>query len=80
MDDLILRVAIWQDDHWTDRLAFLDCGPQNTAGAAKVVLVFLPSVIEYMLIAVLTVRLQARARQLDAANEKDIAAIMQAGK
>ena len=55
MDDLILRAAIWQDGHWIDRSALLDCGPQITAGAAKVVLVsfdqncmfFLPSVIEY---------------------------------
>lgn len=38
MDDLILRAAIWQDDHWTDRSALLECGPQNTTGASKVVL------------------------------------------
>ena len=55
MDDLFLRAAIWQDDHWTDRSALLDCGPQTSAGAANVVLVsfdqncmfFLPSFIEY---------------------------------
>ncbi len=38
MDDLILRATIWQDDHWTDRSAILECGEQNTTGAAKVVL------------------------------------------
>lgn len=38
MDDLILRAAIWQDDHWSDRSALLECGPQNTVGASKVVL------------------------------------------
>ena len=55
MDHFILRAAICQDDHLDDRSALLDCGPQTTAGAAKVVLVsfdrncmfFLPSVIEF---------------------------------
>ena len=57
MDDLTLHAAIWQDDHWTDRSALLDCGAQTTPGAANVVLVsfdrncmlILPSVIEHML-------------------------------
>ena len=86
---MILRAPIWQDGRWTDRSALLDCGAQATAGEANVVLVsldwncmyFLPSVIEHMLMTfILTVRLKARARQLDAANEKDMAAIMKAGK
>jgi protein SMG6 len=40
MDDLILRAAIWQDDHWIDRSALLNAGARETscAGAAKVVL------------------------------------------
>ena len=37
MDDLVLRAAIRQDDHWTDRSALLDSGPQTSAGAATVV-------------------------------------------
>ena len=41
---------------------------------------FSPSVIEHMLMTFLAVRLKARARQLDAANEKDMAAIMKAGE
>ena len=76
-----MDAAIWQDDHWTDPSALLDCGPQTTAGAANVVLVsfdrkciFLPSVIEHMLMMFLAVRLKVRARQFGAANEKDMAA------
>ena len=39
MDDLILRAAIWQKDHWVDRSAFfkLDAN-RDISGAAKVVL------------------------------------------
>ncbi|CCM02870.1 uncharacterized protein FIBRA_04983 [Fibroporia radiculosa] len=40
MDDLILRAAIWQDEHWADRSGLLQStdAPRDTAGAAKVVL------------------------------------------
>jgi protein SMG6 len=41
MDDLILRAAIWQDEHWVDRSALLKAPPakaEDTANAAKVVL------------------------------------------
>ena len=38
MDDLILRAAIWQDDHWVDRSTILGEPSQAAAGAAKVVL------------------------------------------
>ncbi|TFY54054.1 hypothetical protein EVJ58_g9086 [Rhodofomes roseus] len=40
MDDLILRAAIWQDEHWIDRSAMLqpDGVSRDTSGAAKVVL------------------------------------------
>lgn len=40
MDDLILRAALWQDEHWVDRSAILMGGDsaKDTAGAAKVVL------------------------------------------
>ena len=41
MDDLILRAALWQDEHWVDRSGMLkgvDAAPTDTAGAAKVVL------------------------------------------
>ena len=40
MGDLILRAALWQDEHWVDRSAMLKGGDafKDTAGAAKVVL------------------------------------------
>ena len=57
MDDLILRAAVWQDDHWVDRSAILGVGKQNTTGASKVVLLtfdrncecFYPYVINILL-------------------------------
>ena len=39
MDDLILRAAIWQDDHWIGRPNLLNAGPQGTTNATRVVLV-----------------------------------------
>jgi protein SMG6 len=43
MDDLILKAAIWQDEHWVDRSAFLkvEQSSERTKGAAKVVLLSL---------------------------------------
>lgn len=38
MDDLILRAAIWQDEHWVDRSTLLKSVPASVEGAAKVVL------------------------------------------
>jgi protein SMG6 len=38
MDDLILRAAVWQDEHWADRSAILGAESTDTAGAQKVVL------------------------------------------
>ena len=40
MDDLILRAALWQDEHWVARSATLKGGDsvKDTAGAAKAVL------------------------------------------
>ena len=40
MDDLILRAAIWQTEHWVDRSAFLNVSDdmRDTTGASKVVL------------------------------------------
>lgn len=68
MDDLILKAAIWQDDHWQDRSAMLKVtqAPQTTAHAVKVVLLTLDR----------NLRLKSRARQLPAAGEKDLAALM----
>ena len=42
MDDLILKAAIWQDDHWVDRSALLkEQSGERSKGAAKVVLLSL---------------------------------------
>jgi protein SMG6 len=44
MDDLILRAAIWHDEHWLDRSAMLRSGEdvtRDTNGATKVVLLSL---------------------------------------
>jgi protein SMG6 len=38
MDDLILRAAVWQDEHWVDRGELLRAPAADKAGAAKVVL------------------------------------------
>lgn len=71
MDDLILRAAIWQDEHWLDRSAMLkdDGTTRDTAKAVKVVLLSLDR----------NLRLKARSRQLPAASEKDLASILATG-
>ena len=50
MDDLILRAAIWQDEHWVDRSALLkspSVKAEDTANAAKVVLLSFDRNCEY---------------------------------
>ncbi|KIJ69496.1 hypothetical protein HYDPIDRAFT_79483 [Hydnomerulius pinastri MD-312] len=71
MDDLILKAAIWQDEHWVDRSALLKSGTAalDTSTAVKVVLLSLDR----------NLRLKARSRQLPAAGEKDLAAILACG-
>ncbi|KAG9318400.1 hypothetical protein JVU11DRAFT_491 [Chiua virens] len=71
MDDLILKAAIWQDEHWMDRSALLKGGAavRDTSSAVKVVLLSLDR----------NLRLKARSRQLCAAAEKDLAAILACG-
>ncbi|KAF8448043.1 hypothetical protein L210DRAFT_3441767 [Boletus edulis BED1] len=71
MDDLILKAAIWQDEHWVDRSALLkgSAAVRDTSSAVKVVLLSLDR----------NLRLKARARQLSAAGEKDLAAILACG-
>ncbi|RDB24144.1 hypothetical protein Hypma_008825 [Hypsizygus marmoreus] len=71
MDDLILKAAIWQDEHWMDRSAMLKADPAavataSSSGAVKVVLLSLDR----------NLRLKARSRQLPAASEKDLASIL----
>jgi len=71
MDDLILKAALWQDGHWTDRSALLrGVGPRNSPppeGAyARVVLVSFDR----------NLRLKARARQLEAADENELRQIL----
>ncbi|OJT14129.1 Telomerase-binding protein EST1A [Trametes pubescens] len=72
MDDLILRAALWQDEHWVDRSALLrgdDSSSKDTSSAAKVSLLSFDRML----------RLKARSRQLYAANEQDLARILAAG-
>ncbi|GLB35314.1 putative est1 DNA/RNA binding domain [Lyophyllum shimeji] len=69
MDDLILKAAIWQEEHWLDRSAMLKADPAPLpvpAGTVKVVLLSLDR----------NLRLKARSRQLPAASEKDLANIL----
>lgn len=50
MDDLILRAAIWQSEHWMDRTAFLNVNDdmRDTTGASKVVLLSFDRMREYL--------------------------------
>ncbi|KAI0340639.1 hypothetical protein BDW22DRAFT_1346852 [Trametopsis cervina] len=68
MDDLILRAAMWQSTHWVDRSVFLQTNgiEQDTAGASKVVLLTFDRML----------RVKARSREVDAATEQDLAAIL----
>lgn len=68
MDDLILKAAVWQDEHWVDRSILLKGGasPTSATGAVKVVLLSFDR----------NLRLKARSRQLPAADEKDLAGIL----
>lgn len=71
LDDLILRAALWQETHWVDRSALLKSGSQQpqSSDAAKVVLVTFDR----------NLRLKARARQLHAGDERDLANILRVG-
>ena len=89
MDDLILKTAIWQDEHWVDRSGLLkvEQSSERPKGAAKVVLLSLDRNREFLQLSVIwlvlnafgfAVRLKARARHLDAANERDLGALLTA--
>ncbi|CDO74731.1 hypothetical protein BN946_scf184686.g2 [Trametes cinnabarina] len=71
MDDLILRAALWLEEHWVDRSALLkrDAAGKDNTNAAKVALLSLDRML----------RLKARSRQLYAANEQDLASIFAQG-
>ncbi|KAJ7694140.1 hypothetical protein B0H17DRAFT_1057941 [Mycena rosella] len=69
MDDLILKAAIWQDEHWVNRSAMLKSNAMANDSSVKVVLLSLDR----------NLRLKARSRQLPAAGEKDLAAILVSG-
>lgn len=47
MDDLILRAAIWQSEHWVDRSMFLKASEEDTSDACKVALVTFDRMREY---------------------------------
>lgn len=65
MDDLILDVATFQAEHFTDRSGMLG-SPGSTGGATKVLLITFDR----------NLRLKARGRGIDAADEKEMAAIL----
>jgi predicted ribonuclease YlaK len=69
MDDVILRAVTWQRDHFSSRLSIVNPGAdgrQVPADASKVVLVTFDR----------NLRLKARARGLDSADEKDMSSLM----
>ncbi|KAH7100673.1 hypothetical protein BKA62DRAFT_830869 [Auriculariales sp. MPI-PUGE-AT-0066] len=70
MDDLILRSALWQFEHWVDRSSILSGTSDGDAMAddstSRVVLVTFDR----------NLRLKAASRQLDAADEKDMSSIL----
>ena len=69
MDDLILNIATFQMDHFTDRSSLLRPTGQNGGGrdgAVKVLLVTFDR----------NLRVRARGRGIDAADEKEMAAIL----
>ena len=87
MDDLILKAAIWQDEHWQDRSGMLKVTPGEAGGPSNAVKVAFVSLdrnrMSYfslspfpMLMIISLVRLKARSRQLAAAGEKDLAMFM----
>ena len=70
MDDVILKAVGWQKDHFTNRLALVNPGIDRKsvpADAAKVILVTADG----------NLRLKARARGLDAVDEKGIVAMLE---
>ena len=64
MDDLILNIASFQSEHFVDRSALL--GGQSSKTGSKVLLVTFDR----------NLRLRARARGIDAADEKEMARIL----
>ncbi|EAU88181.2 hypothetical protein CC1G_03853 [Coprinopsis cinerea okayama7 len=73
MDDLILKAAIWQDEHWVDRSSMLKAevpSPESLKTAEKVVFLSLDR----------NLRLKARSRQVSAAGEKDLALLLSTAK
>lgn len=69
MDDVILRAVAWQKDHFTSRLALVNPSAdrrQIPTNVSSVVLVTFDR----------NLRLKARARGLDAADEKDMSLLL----
>ncbi|KAG8897986.1 hypothetical protein FRB99_007736 [Tulasnella sp. 403] len=67
MDDLILRTAMWHVEHFVDRSNLLrNNEPRRSETTSKVVLLTFDR----------NLRLKARSRKLDAADEKDMATIL----
>lgn len=72
MDDVILRAVAWQKDHFTSRLALVN--PRAIAERKKVG----PETAPVVLVTFdRNLRLKARARQLDAADEKELKKVLE---
>ena len=89
MDNLILKAVIQQDDHWVDWSALLKAEPVAVTDAVRVVLLSLDQKCMWLFFFVLiplekltksicffVVHLKACSRQLPAASEKDLAALL----
>jgi len=75
MDDLILRSALWQAEHFVDRQYALTL--DNADGIRRPPAVPTSSTSKVVLLSFdRNLRLKARSRKLDAADEKDMAAII----
>ncbi|GAA5879569.1 hypothetical protein JCM16303_003254 [Sporobolomyces ruberrimus] len=72
MDDVILRAAAWQKDHFTSRLGLVN--PRAIAEKKKVS----PETAQVVLVTFdRNLRLKARARQLDATDEKELKKVLE---
>ncbi|TFK72533.1 hypothetical protein BDN72DRAFT_894698 [Pluteus cervinus] len=76
MDDLILKAAIWQEEHWIQRSQLLSAARRDNSLIADAS----PNTLKVVLLSLdRNLRLKARARQLPAASEKDLASILATG-
>lgn len=86
IDDLVIRASVWQKEHWVDRSKFLKQGGDALADAhaSKVALLTFDRncehfrFIRFLLrgLTMLSVRLKARAREVDAVDQTQLAGLL----